>query len=151
MKIIFTLLFTVLTTTVSFAQSAKVVVNSDGVAVGRYVRANAHTYTVIQQDTLEIEKDGLKVVTYSAKNGQGFVYADRPINVNVRSIPSVSGDIVGILYGSYYGKYDESYPPIPDVGECLGKNNGWYKIRMEDGKIGYVRHDLVTWDAIITF
>jgi hypothetical protein len=39
---------------------------------------------------------------------------------------------------------------LPDPYDCLGKVNGWYKIKI-DGKIGYVREDLVCWDAICTF
>ena len=34
--------------------------------------------------------------------------------------------------------------------DCLGKKNGWYKIKV-DGKIGYVRADLMNWDGMCTF
>ena len=35
----------------------------------------------------------------------------------------------------------------PDFAfDCLGKANGWYKIKI-NGKVGYVRADLVDWAA----
>ena len=40
---------------------------------------------------------------------------------------------------------------VPDTYPCLGKTkNGWYKILI-DGKVGYVRGDLVVWDGMDTF
>ena len=39
---------------------------------------------------------------------------------------------------------EKSYPDC--AFECLGKTNGWYKIRIK-GHIGYVRQDLVSWAA----
>ncbi len=38
--------------------------------------------------------------------------------------------------------YEEGEVPI--MYDCLGKENGWYKINF-DGQIGYVRQDLVEW------
>ena len=51
MKILLILLFSVMSAT-AFAQSMKVVVDSAGNVVGRYVRTNADTYTVGVQDIL---------------------------------------------------------------------------------------------------
>ncbi len=39
---------------------------------------------------------------------------------------------------------------VPETFPCLGKVNGWYKIRI-NGKVGYVREDLAEWDGICTF
>lgn len=136
------LFFTVLTVTNIFAQSAEVVVTTRGKVVGLLSRTNAKTYTVLTQDDFEVPKAGHKVVVFSAENGQGFVICKNWGSVNVRSTPSTSGKKVGSL------TYEEGY--VPDPAECLGKKNGWYKIRLENGVVGYVRQDLVEWVAIYT-
>ena len=125
------------------AQSMKMVVNKDGEVVGRYVRTNATTYTICVQDDGEVPKEGLRVVTFSAANGQGIVYR-KPIrvgNINVRKGPSLKTAVIG--------KITES-DGVPDVFSCLGKKNGWYKIHF-NGKVGYVREDMVEWDGMCTF
>ena len=108
------------------------------------VRPNTTTHTVILQDDYDVPKAVNRVVTYSTDKGQGIVYhhPDRSGNINVRKTPSIKSAVVA---------------KIPDTGfdlttpyDCLGKVNGWYKIKI-DRKIGYVREDLVCWDAIYTF
>ena len=87
--------------------------------------------------------DGL-VVDVTAYGGRVVrVYApDRNGNINVRKGPSIKSDVVAKIPDTGYD--------LPDPYDCLGKVNGWYKIKI-DGKIGYVREDLVCWDAICTF
>ena len=133
----------VLAVAVANAQSMKMVVDAKGEVVGRYIRTNATTYTIGVQDDVEIPKDGHRVVTYSAENGQGFIYRDqtRKGNINVRKGPSTKTQVVA--------KIPET-DGMPDVYDCLGKVDGWYKIRI-DGKVGYVRGDLVEWDGMVTF
>ena len=125
------------------AQSMKMVVDENGEAVGRYVHTNATTYTIAVQDDVEVPKEGLRVVTFSAANGQGIVYRKliRKGNINVRKGPSLKSAVIG--------KITEP-DGIPDAYPCLGKKKGWYKIRF-DGQVGYVREDMVEWDGMCTF
>ncbi|MBR5170777.1 MAG: SH3 domain-containing protein [Muribaculaceae bacterium] len=125
------------------AQSMKMVVDSKGNVVGRYVKTNKTTYTVDVQDTYDVPMKGLKVVTFSAKNGQGVVYRDqtRKGNINVRKGPSTNTAVVAKI---------PEYDGVPETFPCLGKVNGWYKIRIH-GKVGYVREDLAEWDGMSSF
>lgn len=124
------------------AQTMKVVVNSRGQAVGRYVRTNAKTYTVEGQDEGTVSKAGHKIVIYSAAKGQGVLTLKNPGTVAVYAKPSNSSNTVTkIVY--YDGEMPECY-------NCLGKVNGWYKVKA-NGKVGYVRANLMTWDGICTF
>lgn len=126
------------------AQSMKVVIDSKGEELGRLVRTNTTTYTVSLQDDYDVPKVGNRVVTYSADKGQGIIYRhpDRSGNINVRKGPSIKSAVVA--------KIPDPDFDLPTPHDCLGKVNGWYKIKI-DGKIGYVREDLVCWDAICTF
>lgn len=137
------LLFIIATMAVALqAQTMKMVVNTKGEVVGRYVRTNAKTYTVEVQDSYDVPKAGNKVVVFSAENGQGIVYCKNFGKVNVRATPSTSAKLIGTV------EYIEGY--VPDTYLCLGKKNNWYKIKI-NGKIGYVRQDLMEWDGMDTF
>ena len=138
------LLICLLCSVMADAQSMKVVIDSKGEELGRLVRTNSTTYTVSLQDDYDVPKVGNRVVTYSADKGQGIIYRhpDRSGNINVRKRPSTKSDVVAKIPDPGYD--------LPDPYDCLGKVNGWYKIKI-DGKIGYVREDLVCWDAICTF
>lgn len=142
MKKVLFLLATMAMSATAFAQSAKVVVTTNGEVVGRYVKTNANSYTVESQDEGTVPKAGHKVVVFSAENGQGVLTCKKPGSVNVRSTPSTSGKIVGKMV------YEEG--DIPWACPCLGKANGWYKVKI-DNAVGYVREDLVDWDPIDTF
>lgn len=130
----------------SYAQSMKMVVDKHGKAVGRYVKTNKTTYTIGVQDDVEVPIKGHRVVTFSAKDGQGIIYRDqsRTGNINVRKRPSTDAPVVAKIADTTSLGY------VPDCYDCLGKVNGWYKIRI-DGKIGFVRSDLVEWDGMCTF
>ena len=130
----------------SYAQSMKMVVDKHGEAVGRYVKTNKTTYTIGVQDDVEVPIKGHRVVTFSAKDGQGIIYRDqsRTGNINVRKRPSTDAPVVAKIADTTALGY------VPDCYDCLGKVNGWYKIRI-DGKIGFVRSDLVEWDGMCTF
>ena len=125
------------------AQSMKVVVDNKGNVVGRYVATKANAYTVEVQDVCDVPKAGHKVVTFKAEDGQGVVCRnlDRTGRINVRKAPSKSSAVVAQIPDD--GALPEPYP-------CLGKTNGWYKIRI-NGKVGYVREDMATWDGMCTF
>ncbi len=128
------------------AQSMKMVVDSRGNVVGRYVRTNKTTYTVDVQDTYNVSKRGNHVVTFSAANGQGVVFYDQSHtgNLNVRKSPSTNAPVITQIIDP------EPMGYVPDCYECLGKVNGWYKVRV-NGKVGYVRGDLLEWDGMCTF
>lgn len=119
----------------------KMVIDSRGNVEGRYVRTNQTSYTVSVQDEVEVPKIGHKIVTFSAKNGQGVVYTHRT-HVNVRTQPDLKSPIITQI------SYDKN--KTPETYPCLGKTRGWYKIRVK-GKVGYVRHDLAEWDGMDTF
>lgn len=141
MRILFIILFSVMSAT-AFSQSMKVVVDSAGNVVGRYVRTNADTYTVGVQDIFDVPKSGKKVVEYKASKGQGVIWCKRVGRINVYSQESKESEIIGqMIYED--GDVPETYP-------CLGKKNGWYKIKVND-KEGYVSANFAEWDAIDTF
>ena len=119
----------------------KMVVDSRGNLVGRYVQTNQTTYTVSIQDEIEVPRLGHKIVEYSARNGQGVVYTLRK-NVNVRQQPDLKSPVICQITCKD-GEMPQTYP-------CLGKTQGWYKIRIR-GTEGYVRHDLAIWDSMDTF
>lgn len=118
--------------------SEEVVVDSRGELVGSYCGTEGNNYIAFTQDYVTVPKAGHKIVKYSAEAGQGVLTCKNPGVVNVRSIPSTSGEIVGRMI------CEEG--DLPDCYDCLGKQNGWYKVRVGN-RIGYVRQDLVTWDA----
>ena len=144
-RLLITMLF-VMAVAVANAQSMKMVVDSKGRPVGRLVEIDETSYIVSIQDNCHIDKKGHRVVTFSAKNGQGVVYRDqtRTGNINVRKAPSIKSRVIAkIADTSAMGYVPETYP-------CLGKVNGWYKIRI-NGKVGYVRDYLMVWDGMSTF
>jgi len=125
------------------AQSMKMVVDSRGNVVGRYVKTNKTTYTVSIQDDVTVPRKGNRVVTYSAARGQGIVYYNQSHtgNLNVRQRPTKSSPVVTQI--------PDPKDYIPECYDCLGKVNGWYKVRV-NGKVGYVRGDLLEWDGMCT-
>ena len=126
------------------AQSMKMVVNSRGNVVGRYVESGKSTYYISVQDVATVPKRGHRIVTFSAAKDQGVVFYDQSHtgNLNVRKSPSTNAPIVTQIPDP--GDY------VPDCYNCLGKVNGWYKVRV-NGKVGYVRGDLLEWDGMCTF
>lgn len=123
----------------AYAQSQKVVIDAYGNVVGTYVRTNANSYTVSGQDDFSVPKKGHTVVTYSADNGQGVLTLRNPGAVNVRQAPSMNAAIIGRLI------YEEG--DMPDCYQCLGKQDGWYRIGI-GSNIGYVRADLLEWAPV---
>ena len=119
----------------------KVVVDNRGNMVGRYVQTNQTTYTILAQDETEVPRLGHKIVEYRARDGQGIVYTLRT-NVNVRTQPDLKSPIICQIT-TKAGETPVTYP-------CLGKTQGWYKIRIRSTE-GYVCHDLVIWDGMNAF
>lgn len=122
----------------------KMVVDKKGEPVGRYISSNKTTYNVAIQDDCTVPKKGNRVVTYRANRGQGVLYYNQAHtgSFTVRQRPSTSATVVAII--------PDSHGEMPECYDCLGKKNGWYKIKV-DGKIGYVRADLMNWDGMCTF
>ena len=126
------------------AQSMKMVVDKRGNVVGRYVETDRNVYYISVQDVSSVPKRGHRIVTFSAAKGQGVVFYDqsRTGNLNVRKSPSTNSPILTQIPDP--GDY------VPDCYKCLGKVNGWYKVKV-NGKTGYVRGDLLEWDGMCTF
>ena len=115
----------------SMAQSMKVVVNSRGEILGKYLGENRSTYTIGVQDDWEIPKQGARVVTFSAAAGQGVVFP------NVGVARKGPGKKYGVVKFEIDGPM--SFP-------CLGKENGWYKVRI-NGKVAYMNESQCYWEA----
>lgn len=118
-----------------------VVIDDQNNCVGEYKGTKGNNYMIFAQDDGEVPISGHHIVIFSAKNGQGVVYTYRS-KVNVRALPSTNSAVVAVM-PSVEEAYGLTFP-------CLGKVEGWYKISI-DGKVGYVREDLVIWNAIDTF
>ena len=119
----------------------EMVVDNRGNLVGRYVQTNQNTFVISVQDDTEVPRLGHKIVVYRARDGKGILYTTRK-NVNIRKEPNLESTVICQITNNEDG--------VPDTYPCLGKTKGWYKINV-NGKIGYVRHDLVIWDGMDTF
>lgn len=98
-------------------------VSMKSVAEEKGLNTETEYYIVEPIEPAEVVKNEL--VRAVKEDYSNLVIADVKHYVNVRSIPSEEGEIVGKLY-------DDS------VGDFLGEENGWYKI--ESGNcIGYVK------------
>ncbi len=130
------------------ATSAKVVIDSNG-NEARYIADCGDSCFISVQDFVFVKKAGRRIVEYDARKGKGCIYiaGDGARRVNVRRAPGKSSPIVCSISDSGEG--------IPEVYPCLGLVSGdddhdWYKTKV-NGKIGYIRQDLMQWDAINTF
>ena len=128
--------------------SGKVVVEADG-HESRYIADCGDSYFVNVQDYSLVKKAGSRIVEYDAAKGKGWIFIadDSAKRVNVRRAPTTASPIVCRISDTGEG--------IPDVYPCrgfvLGKDGYfWYKARI-NGKTGYIRQDLMQWDAINTF
>lgn len=128
------------------AQSGKVVMDSKGNFVGRYVKTNATTYTVCLQDEYELPIEDRKIVTISAAEGQGIVYLkfDVDMPVDVLAAPQGGAAVVARISDN------PEHAGLPRRYNCLGLENGFYKICVKDVS-GYVPANLMIWDSMDTF
>lgn len=113
-----------------------VVIDDQGNFVGAYLFTDGDNYIVELQEYKDVPISGHHKVTYSAENGQGVIYTYRT-KVNVRESPSTDSKVVTMMPTSEEGMAPETVP-------CIGKTEGWYKTKI-DGKVGYVKEDLVQW------
>lgn len=135
-----------------------VVENSKGECVGRYDGDCGDSYLIDVQDWGTVPKEGHKVVKYRAEDGKGCVYISNKVKyttkngekmqiVNVRALPSMKSSIIGTIC--------ELYGDLPSPVDCLGyvpsqddySTDKWFKVNI-DGKVGYVRADLMEWDSL---
>lgn len=129
-----------------FAQSDRmvVVVTNDGQLMGRFVRETATSYIANPLDwEEEVLKTQGRVEVWTPEKGKGFVVRQSGVtgNINVRKGPSTKTAVVAKI------TEEDSNKDYPENSfECIGKTNGWYKIKIK-GKVGYVRQDLVDWAA----
>lgn len=120
------------------ADKTDVVVDNQGNIEGAFIFKDGNNYIVNGQDYGEVPTAGHRIVTYSAENGQGVIYTFRS-KVNVRKAPTINSAVITQM------SYEEGM--CPETFPCLGKEDGWYKISI-NGKVGYVREDLVEWDFV---
>lgn len=122
----------------------KVVVYNDGTLAGRYVRQTATHYIANPLDWEEqVPKKKGRIEIWTPEKGKGFVVRRDGVtgNLNVRKGPSTRTAVVATI------TEEDSNKDYPDCAfDCLGKQNGWYKIKIK-GTVGWVRQDLVLWAA----
>jgi len=132
------------------ATEGKVVVADDGMKY-RYIGNSGDNYLVESQDYGLVPKSSSRVETYSARNGQGILTIKNKEykRVNIRKEPSTKSAIVTTV--------KDKRGELPVVMKCLGMTekpdsewNWWIKVEV-NGKVGYVRWDLVLWDSIDTY
>ncbi len=129
--------------------SARVVVDNQG-HLSRYLANCGDSYFVEVQDYGLVKKSDSRILDYSADKGQGCLVISSDVVsgcVNVRLRPTVKSRCIATI------QYREGF--LPDVYPCLGLVFGadgwqWYKLKVGN-KVGYVRSDLLTWDAIDTY
>jgi len=124
------------------SQRETLVFDAQDILEGKLLFTDGDVYVVKMTDYVEVPVEGRHLVTYSADDGQGFVYTHRS-KVNVREAPDTDSSKVAKLPTCPEGEIPQTFP-------CLGFEFGWYKIRIDD-KVGYVRGDLVTWDCADVF
>ncbi len=118
------------------------VVVKDGNCLGRFVEEKSNAYVVSVQDDYEVSKKGAHVEVWKASDGKGVVYLKDWGKQKVYASPDSNSKVVGKI------EYEEGY--VPDTYNCLGLENGWFKISLGD-KSGYIKASLMNWDAIDTF
>ena len=123
----------------ALAQSAKVVIEPNGYR-SIYIGENRTQYHVFVQDDGWIPKRGCRVVIVSAVKGQGYLEPNTPGPKYVRQSPSTKAKAiarVGFVDGD-----------LPLMYRCMGVVKGWYKIKTDRGRVGYVPKSQFTWHPI---
>ena len=144
MKRLVFLMLALMAISIGFAQenSAKVVVEPDGSVVGMFVSETADSIVAnpLDWEVRCAKADGYHWEIWTPEKGKGIVCrkSERKGNINVRKRPDTSSPVVA--------KIPEKFDYPDCLYDCLGKENGWFKIRI-NGKVGYVREDMVDWGA----
>lgn len=126
----------------------RVVIEKNG-DISQYCADSGDSYLVVAQDYGLVKKSESHIEEYSAENGQGVLIINDDIakQANVREKPTTKSSVITTIS---YHQYE-----IPDIFPCLGlvettdedKTFMWYKTEI-DGKIGYIRQDLMHWDSV---
>ncbi len=132
-----------------YQMSSQVVIDAQGNKY-RYLADCDDSYFVSVQDYCLIKKAGCRIVDYSAEKGQGWltINTDNAQRVNVRQRPTTKSPVVC--------KISAQEGELPECYRCLGlvttSSDGylWFKVKVND-KVGYVRQDLMVWDALCTY
>lgn len=124
------------------ASPQKKVIISEGGMVARYLTEDEDNFIGEIQDSVWIPKSRAMVETWYASDGRGVVFLKESGEVPAYAEPDSMSDVVGSLI------YEEGL--CPDVYDCLGFEDGWFRIRMS-GTEGYINEGYVLWDAIDTF
>ena len=118
------------------------VVVKDGECQGVLIEEKADTYLVSVQDDIEIPKEGASVELWKAADGKGVVFLKDWSSENIYASPDADSEVIGTT------TYEEG--ELPETFQCLGLENGWFKIQFADRK-GYIQTSKVDWTAINTF
>lgn len=126
--------------------SAKVAVSNNGADKARYLADCGDLYFIEIQDYGLVPKSSWHLETYDAAQGKGWltINSDAANHVNIRKRPTTKSKTIGSI----------QYHPneIPDAIECLGlvtahDGETWFKVKT-NGRVGYIRSDLMIWDAL---
>lgn len=129
------------------SETMKIVVGRDDQPIGRLIKAKGDSLIVAAQDYNTIPKAGTRIVTYSPERGDGIVTVvyRGSRKVEIHAAPSNDSPVLQIIDCNGY---------CYEVYDCLGKINGWYKIRLwdnEKGKsTGYIQAKYAAWDGLNT-
>ena len=93
-KLLFALLIALIAIPAS-AQSMKMVVDSKGRLVGKYIKTSGKHYVVGAHDFFKVPKSRYRVVTYSAAKGQGEVTRKEDITGNIADLSQGFFDNIG--------------------------------------------------------
>ena len=118
------------------------VVIKDGECLGVLKEEKADAYIISVQDDIEIPKTGASVELWKASDGKGVVCLKDWGSESIYDSPDASSEVIGTA------TYEEGY--LPETYECLGLENGWFKIRFGDRQ-GYIQAEKVDWTALDTF
>lgn len=129
--------------------SAKVAVANNGNGEARYLADCGDCYFVDVQDYGLVKKNEWHVENYDAAKGQGWLIIDSNAakKVNIRKRPSTKSKIIDMV---------EDIPnEMPEALPCIGlvtasDGNTWFMVKA-NGQKGYIRSDLMIWDAINTY
>ncbi len=128
-----------------YRTSAKVVIDSDGKEY-RFLAYCGDSYFTEVQDYALVKKNGARLVDYAASDGQGWLTqnSEEAPRVNVRRQPTTKSPVMCTI--------SDEEGMMPEVYPCLGYISGpdegmWYKTKV-NGKVGYIRQDLMLWDPI---
>ena len=119
----------------------KVIIDDNG-DVGRYIDEDETSYHGEIQDDYRVEKSKAHTDVVKACEGQGILTLKVPGKRPVFKLPDANTDTVGSMI------HEEGF--IPETYRCLGYIKGWFLVDV-DGKAGFIREELVNWDAINTF